>query len=90
MNAATPKKREWPAIRVFVISTFTDFKHERDALHQNVFRKLELHCATRGLQFQAIDLRWGVPMKAALDTAPCKSAWKNCAAASKSHRNPTS
>ncbi len=33
MNAATPKNREWPVIRVFVSSTFTDFKHERDALH---------------------------------------------------------
>lgn len=67
MSAATPKKREWPVIRVFVSSTFTDFKHERYALHQNVFRKLELHCATRGFQFQSIDLRWGVPMEAALD-----------------------
>ena len=67
MNAATPQKREWPVIRVFVSSTFTDFKHERDALHQNVFRKLELHCRARGFQFQAIDLRWGVPMEAALD-----------------------
>ena len=67
MNAATPKKREWPVIRVFVSSTFTDFKHERDALHQNVFRNLELHCRARGFQFQAIDLRWGVPMEAALD-----------------------
>ena len=46
---------------------FTDFKHERDALHQNVFRKLELHCRSRGFQFQAIDSRWGVPMEAALD-----------------------
>ena len=54
-------------IRVFVSSTFTDFKHERDALHQNVFRKFQRHCATRGFQFQAIDLRWGVPMEAALD-----------------------
>ena len=57
MNASTPKKREWPVICVFVSSTFTDFKHERDALHQNVFRKMELHCRTRGFQFQAIDLR---------------------------------
>lgn len=54
-------------IRVFVNSTFTDFKHERDALHQNVFRNLELHGETRGFQFLAIDLRWGVPMAAALD-----------------------
>jgi hypothetical protein len=67
MNAATLKKREWPVIHVFVSSTFTDFKHKRDALHQNVFRELELHCRARGFQFQAIDLRWGVPMEAGLD-----------------------
>lgn len=44
MNAATPNNREWPVIRVFVSSTFTDFNYKRDALHQKVFRKLEPHC----------------------------------------------
>ena len=53
--------------RVFISSTFTDLKHERDALQRDVFRKLEQLCASRRFQFQAIDLRWGVPTEASLD-----------------------
>jgi len=56
-----------PVIRVFVSSTFTDLKHERDALQQKVFPELEQLCASRRFQFQAIDLRWGVPTEASLD-----------------------
>jgi hypothetical protein len=59
--------RRRPVIRVFVSSTFTDLKHERDALQREVFPKLEQLCASRQFQFQAIDLRWGVPTEASLD-----------------------
>ena len=59
--------RRRPVIRVFVSSTFTDLKHERDALQRDVFPKLEQLCASRQFQFQAIDLRWGVPTEASLD-----------------------
>ena len=62
MNIA-PKMREWPEIRVFASSTFAYFKHERDALHQNVFRKLELYCAASEFQFQAIDLSSGYQVR---------------------------
>src|SRR3989304_4519744 len=62
---AHPPRR--PVIRVFVSSTFTDLKHERDALQRDVFPKLEQLCASRQFQFQAIDLRWGVPTEASLD-----------------------
>ena len=65
--------RQRPVIRVFVSSPFVDLKHERDALQRDVFLKLEEHCAKRQFQFQAIDLRWGVPAEAthhrALDDA---------------------
>ena len=56
-----------PIIRVFVSSTFSDLKVDRDALQQRVFPKLEQLCLKEGFQFQAIDLRWGVSREAALD-----------------------
>lgn len=56
-----------PIIRVFVSSTFADFKAERDALQQRVFPELENYCQKDGFQFQAIDLRWGVSREAGLD-----------------------
>ena len=67
LTSAHAKQRNRPVIRVFVSSTFTDLKHERGALQQEVFPKLEQLCASRQFQFQAIDLRWGVPTEASLD-----------------------
>jgi hypothetical protein len=51
--------------RVFVSSTFNDFKAERDALQRFVFPKLRELCQLHGAKFQAIDLRWGVSDEAA-------------------------
>ena len=56
-----------PVIRVFVSSTFSDLKPERNALQAQVFPRLEQLCAQNGFQFQAIDLRWGVSSEAGLD-----------------------
>lgn len=53
--------------RVFVSSTFSDFKHEREALQDRVFRNLRAYCELQGAQFQAIDLRWGISEAAAND-----------------------
>lgn len=50
-------------IRLFVRSTFSDFKAERDLLQRQVFPKLQQLCLSKGLRFQAIDPRWGVPHK---------------------------
>ncbi|MEI8384274.1 MAG: DUF4062 domain-containing protein, partial [Planctomycetota bacterium] len=61
------KKRPLPIIRVFVSSTFSDLKHERNALHAKVWPELERYCQQRGFTFQAIDLRWGVPAEAGLN-----------------------
>jgi len=47
-------------IRLFVCSTFSDLKAERDALQREVFPRLKQLCLSKGLRFQAIDLRWGV------------------------------
>lgn len=67
MTIARIVNRLRPIIRVFVSSTFSDLKRERDALQQRVFPKLEELCLKNGFQFQAIDLRWGVSTEAGLD-----------------------
>lgn len=53
--------------RIFVSSTFSDLKEERNALQREVFPKLRDLCVRHGCRFQAIDLRWGVREEAALD-----------------------
>lgn len=53
--------------RVFVSSTFSDLKAERNALQEMVFPRLRELCAQNGARFQAIDLRWGVSEEASLD-----------------------
>ena len=53
--------------RVFVSSTFSDLKKERNALHKYVFPRLRELCLKKGCRFQAIDLRWGIPEEAGLD-----------------------
>lgn len=49
---------------MFVSSTFADMKAERDLLQRDVFPQLRQVCASKGLRFQAIDLRWGVSEEA--------------------------
>ncbi|MDB6029429.1 MAG: hypothetical protein JWM68_5652, partial [Verrucomicrobiales bacterium] len=61
------KPRLRPVIRVFVSSTFSDMKHERNALAAEVYPRLEELCQKNEFQFQAIDLRWGVSTEAGLD-----------------------
>ena len=53
--------------RIFVSSTFSDLKEERNALQKNVFPELRELCMQHGCRFQAIDLRWGVREEAARD-----------------------
>jgi hypothetical protein len=48
-----------PIIRVFISSTFSNLKAERNALHEWVFPRLKKYCQRRRWSFQAIDLRWG-------------------------------
>lgn len=67
MTDSSLPQRHRPVIRVFVSSTFSDLKFERNALQANVWPVLERYCQQRGFQFQAIDLRWGVPTEAGLD-----------------------
>jgi hypothetical protein len=53
--------------RLFVSSTFSDLKAERDALQREVFPRLRELCLQHGCRFQAIDLRWGVSEEASFD-----------------------
>ncbi len=59
--------RTSPTIRLFVSSTFSDLKAERDALQREVFPRLKQLCLSKGLRFQAIDLRWGISEEASRD-----------------------
>ena len=68
-------------IRLFVSSTFSDMKAERDILQDKVFPRLQQHCLANGLRFQAIDLRWGVPEEAGKDNRTmriCLRELKRC------------
>ena len=58
--------------RIFVSSTFSDMKAERNELQENVFPRLRELCTQHGTRFQAIDLRWGVSEEASLDQQTMK------------------
>lgn len=58
--------------RIFVSSTFSDLKDERNALQRYVFPRLRDLCTQHGCRFQAIDLRWGVRDEAGLDQQTMK------------------
>lgn len=67
--------------RVFISSTFSDLKVERNALQESVYPRLRSLCAEHNCRFQAIDLRWGVSEEAAFDqqTIPvCLQELKRC------------
>jgi len=46
-------------VRIFVSSTFYNFKEERDGLVL-VFEELSEYCKSEGFSFQVLDLRWGI------------------------------
>lgn len=53
--------------RLFISSTFSDFKKEREVLHMQVFPEIENYCQENGFTFQPVDLRWGISNEAQLD-----------------------
>ena len=67
--------------RIFVSSTFSDLKAERNILQEKVFPELQKLCEAHQCRFQAIDLRWGVSEEAALDQQTmniCLAELKRC------------
>ncbi|KAI1720798.1 NACHT domain-containing protein [Ditylenchus destructor] len=69
-------------VRVFTSSTFTDTTLERNALMEDVYPDLKRYCReTHGLDFQVVDMRWGVRDEATDDhmtTNLCINEIKNC------------
>jgi hypothetical protein len=52
--------QESQVFRLFISSTFSDFKLEREVLHKDVYPYLQKYCNQYNYEFQLIDLRWGV------------------------------
>ena len=72
---------KYKTFRLFVSSTFNDFKEEREILHDEVLPQLKDFCNKRGYDFQMIDLRWGIYSEATLNhrTLPiCINEVKRC------------
>ena len=44
----------------FTVFRISDFKNERNCLYHNAYPKLKQICSERGLEFQVLELRWGV------------------------------
>ncbi|VDM45229.1 unnamed protein product [Toxocara canis] len=69
-------------VRVFTSSTFTDTTVERNALMEDVYPALKEFCReTHGLDFQVVDMRWGVRDEATDDhmtTKLCINEIGNC------------
>ncbi|XP_002732648.1 NACHT and WD repeat domain-containing protein 2-like, partial [Saccoglossus kowalevskii] len=66
-NFKTDYSSDMKIIRIFTSSTFTDTKHERDALMEKAYPKLKTYCQSRGYEFQVVDMRWGIRDEAADD-----------------------
>ena len=73
--------------RLFISSTFSDFKVEREVLQTNILPQIKEYCSSKGYTFQPIDLRWGVGNEAQLDQKAldiCINEVQSC----KSHAYP--
>ncbi|XP_052783963.1 uncharacterized protein LOC128219861 isoform X2 [Mya arenaria] len=47
-------------VRIFLSSTFSDMREERNTLAREVYPYLRDHCAQKGMDFQVVDMRWGI------------------------------
>ena len=48
-------------VRIFTSSTFTDMLMERNTLMEYVYPKIKEYCREKhGLEYQVVDMRWGV------------------------------
>ncbi|XP_013421183.1 NACHT and WD repeat domain-containing protein 2 [Lingula anatina] len=69
-------------VRIFTSSTFTDTTLERNAFMEEVYPRLKEYCREKhGLEFQVVDMRWGVRDEATDDhmtTDLCMQEISNC------------
>ena len=69
-------------VRIFTSSTFTDTSMERNSLMKHIYPKLKEYCREKhGLEFQVVDMRWGVRDEATDDhktTELCMQEIDNC------------
>jgi len=52
--------KEQRTVRLFVSSTFRDFRAERTAFNLELFPRLSRFCAERGYTFLPVELQWGI------------------------------
>ncbi len=75
-------KIKHPLVRVYTSSTFTDMTLEKNVLVTEVYPRLKEYCRERyGLEFQVVDMRWGVRDEATDDhmtTAFCLDEIRSC------------
>ncbi|CAD5116466.1 DgyrCDS5351 [Dimorphilus gyrociliatus] len=74
-------KQQSSVIRIFLSSTFTDMQEERNVLMREAFPLIRKFCISKGLDFQVVDMRWGVREEAQIDhktTELCLNEVENC------------
>jgi hypothetical protein len=47
-------------VRIFLSSTFSDTKEERNYLVEKIYPQLRKYCEDKKLEFQVLDMRWGI------------------------------
>lgn len=55
----TDPKLVQKTIRIFLSSTFTDTRVDRNKLMEDVFEPVRELCQQHGIAFEVVDLRWG-------------------------------
>lgn len=66
------------SVRLFLSSTFSDMRFERDHLITVVYPELEERLAGLGLTFFDIDLRWGIPRASEVGEEERRNSWSEC------------
>ncbi|KAL3863458.1 hypothetical protein ACJMK2_005212 [Sinanodonta woodiana] len=69
-------EKECRSVRVFISSTFTDTTVERNFLMKNSMPRLRTFCQGAGLDFEVVDLRWGVRDEAQDDHSTVETVLK--------------
>ncbi|XP_072034434.1 NACHT domain- and WD repeat-containing protein 1-like [Amphiura filiformis] len=68
-------------VRIFMSSTFTDTVYERNRLMKDIFPELRKYCQSKGVEFEVVDMRWGVRDDATSDhltSELCMREIENC------------